>query len=162
MVLKGPNSSDPKFHIWDEEDSTIMSWLWNSMVLEISGTCVFLTSAKEIWDVVNETYSKVCDTTQIFEIKMRISYTRQGDRFVTEYANILKSLCQKLDDYQCLKMMCREDAVLLKRFVEKERIFEFLASLNVEYDHKRSQVLGRDQLPSLNETISMIQAEEGR
>ncbi|RVW58406.1 hypothetical protein CK203_114378 [Vitis vinifera] len=112
-----PNSSDPKFHIWDEEDSTIMSWLWNSMVLEISGTCVFLTSAKEIWDVVNETYSK---------------------------------------------MMCSEDAALLKRFVEKERIFEFLASLNVEYDHKRSQVLGRDQLPSLNETISMIQAEEGR
>ncbi|RVW58058.1 hypothetical protein CK203_117317 [Vitis vinifera] len=117
LVLKGPNSSDPKFHIWDEEDSTIMLWLWNSMVLEISGTCVFLTSAKEIWDVVNETYSK---------------------------------------------MMCSEDAALLKRFVEKERIFEFLASLNVEYDHKRSQVLGRDQLPSLNETISMIQAEEGR
>ncbi|KAL6310719.1 hypothetical protein AAG906_014274 [Vitis piasezkii] len=78
LVLKGPNSSDPKFHIWDEEDSTIMSWLWNSMVLEISGTC----------------------------------------------------------------MMCSEDAALLKRFVEKERIFEFLASLNVEYDHKRSQVLG--------------------
>ena len=52
-----------------------MSWLWNSMVLEISGTCVFLTSAKEIWDVVNETYSKVCDTTQIFEIKMRIFAT---------------------------------------------------------------------------------------
>ena len=75
MVLKGPNSSDPKFHIWDEEDSTISSWLWNSMVLEISGTCVFLTSAKEIWDVVNETYSKVCDTTQIFEIKMRIFAT---------------------------------------------------------------------------------------
>ncbi|KAL6311905.1 hypothetical protein AAG906_001782 [Vitis piasezkii] len=93
LVLKGPNSSDPKFHIWDEEDSTIMSWLWNSMVLEISGTCVMQP---------------------------------------------------------------------LKRFVEKERIFEFLASLNVKYDHKRSQVLGRDQLPSLNETISMIQAEEGR
>ncbi|KAL6311482.1 hypothetical protein AAG906_025583 [Vitis piasezkii] len=110
-------SDDPKFHIWDEEDSTIMLWLWNSMVLEISGTCVFLTSTKEIWDVVNETYSK---------------------------------------------MMCSEDAALLKRFVEKERIFEFLASLNVEYDHKRSQVLGKDQLPSLNETISMIQAEEGR
>ncbi|RVW57734.1 hypothetical protein CK203_117386 [Vitis vinifera] len=38
----------------------------------------------------------------------------------------------------------------------------YLQCLNVEYDHKRSQVLGRDQLPSLNETISMIQAEEGR
>ena len=140
----------------------IMSWLWNSMVPKINSTCIFFTMVKEIQDAVNETYSKVHDVTQIFEIKMRISYTRQGDRFVTEYANILKSLCQKLDDYQCLKMMCNEDATLLKRFVEKERIFEFLVGLNVEYDQKRSQVLGRDELPSLNETISMIRVEKGR
>ena len=140
----------------------IMSWLWNSMVPEISGTCMFFTTTKEIWDVVNETYSKVCDATQIFQIKTRISATRQGDRSITEYANILKSLWQELDHYQCLKMMCSEDAALLKRFVEKERIFEFLAGFNVEYDQKQSQVLGRDELPSLNETISMIRAEEGR
>ena len=54
------------------------------------------------------------------------------------------TLWQELHHCQCLKMMCSEDVALLKRFVEKERIFEFLASLNVEYDHKRSQVLGRD------------------
>ena len=112
----------------------IMSWLWNSMVPEISGTCMFFTTTKEIWDVVNETYSKVYDVTQIFEIKTRIYATRQGDRSITEYANILKILWQELDHYQCLKMMCSEDAALLKRFVEKERIFEFLAGLNVEYD----------------------------
>lgn len=101
------------------------------MIVEFHGsrnlcTCMFFTTTKEIWDVVNETYSKVCDATQIFEIKTRISATRQGD--------ILKSLWQELDHYQCLKMTCSEDAALLKRFVEKERIFEFLAGLNVEYD----------------------------
>ena len=109
------------------------------MIVEFHGsrnlcTCMFFTTTKEIWDVVNETYSKVCDVTQIFEIKTRISATRQGDRSITEYANILKSLWQELDHYQCLKMMCSEDAALLKRFVEKERIFEFFAGFNVEYD----------------------------
>ncbi|RDX96278.1 hypothetical protein CR513_21086, partial [Mucuna pruriens] len=27
---------DPKFEAWDDEDSPIMTWLWNSMTLEIS------------------------------------------------------------------------------------------------------------------------------
>ncbi|RVW43800.1 Retrovirus-related Pol polyprotein from transposon TNT 1-94 [Vitis vinifera] len=73
-------------------------------------------------------------------IKTRISATRQGDRSITEYANILKSLWQELDHYQCLKMMCSEDAALLKRFVEKERIFEFLAGLN---DQDSGRMIGR-------------------
>ena len=134
----------------------IMSWLWNSMVPKISNTCVFFTLIKEIWDAVNETYSKVRDMTQIFEIKTRVSATRQDNHSVIKYANILKSLWQELDYYQCLKMMCSEDAALLKRFVEKEKIFKFIPGLNVEYDQKQSQVLGKDELPSFNETIFMI------
>ena len=134
----------------------IMSWLWNSMVPKISNTCVFFTLIKEIWDAVNETYSKVRDMTQIFEIKTRVSATRQDNHSVIKYDNILKSLWQELDYYQCLKMMCSEDAALLKRFVEKEKIFKFIPGLNMEYDQKQSQVLGKDELPSLNETIFMI------
>ncbi|RDX98646.1 hypothetical protein CR513_18405, partial [Mucuna pruriens] len=32
----GPSRDDPKFEAWDDEDSLIMTWLWNSMTLEIS------------------------------------------------------------------------------------------------------------------------------
>ena len=48
--LFGPtiNKDDPNFVSWDEEDSQIMSWLWNSMKLEKSRTCMFLSMAKEI------------------------------------------------------------------------------------------------------------------
>ena len=57
-----------------------------------------------------------------------------------------------------------EDAAILKRFVEKERIFEFLAGLNLEFDQVQVQVrvLGKEDLPSINETISIIRAEKGR
>src|ERR1051325_8110591 len=47
-----PDETDPKFKSWDEEDSMIMVWLWNSMVPEISDTCMFLKSTKEIWEAV--------------------------------------------------------------------------------------------------------------
>ena len=34
----GPKKGDPKFDAWDEQDSMVISWLWNSMLLEISDT----------------------------------------------------------------------------------------------------------------------------
>ena len=39
---------DPHFEAWDEEDSMIMAWLWNSMIPKISDTCMFLATAKDI------------------------------------------------------------------------------------------------------------------
>ncbi|RVW55213.1 hypothetical protein CK203_067143 [Vitis vinifera] len=46
-----------------------------------------------------------------------------------------------MDDYQCIQMKDSEDAVILKRFVEKERNFEFLAGLNLEFDQVRVRKL---------------------
>ena len=54
-----------------------------------------------------------------------------------------------------------KDVVVLKRFLEKDHIYDFLAGLNVEFDAVRVQILGNQDLPSLNETISIISAKEG-
>ena len=59
-------------------------------------------------------------------------------------------------------MKCSENATPHKRFVEKERIYDFLAGLNSEFDAVRVQIPGKEDLPSLNEVISLIRAEEGR
>lgn len=47
-------------------------------------------------------------------------------------------------------------------FVEKDRIYDFLTSLNIEFDAVRVHILGKEDLPSLNETIAVIRVEEGR
>lgn len=72
----GPKKGDPQFDTWDEQDSMIMSWLWILMTHEISDTCMFLTIAKGIWDVVHQIYSKALDTTQVYEIKAKIEATK--------------------------------------------------------------------------------------
>jgi hypothetical protein len=50
-----PSPKDLKFTLWDEEDSMIMSWLWNSIMPEVCGPCMFLVTAKDIWDAVRQT-----------------------------------------------------------------------------------------------------------
>lgn len=57
LLGTGPKKGDPNFETWDEQDSLLMSWLWNLMLPKISITCVFLGTAKEIWDTVKQTYS---------------------------------------------------------------------------------------------------------
>lgn len=111
---------------------------------------------------VKQTYSKVRDTAQIYEIKTKISSTKQGSQSITEYSNLLQSLWQEMDHYQCIQMKCIEDAPFLKRFVEKDQIYDFLAELNIEFDVVRVQILRKEDLPQLNETIEIVRAEEGR
>ena len=57
-------------------------------------------------------------------------------------------------------MECSKDAIIYQEFLEKERLFDFLAGLNGEFDQVRVQILGRDPLPSLNEAFSIVRGEE--
>ena len=114
------NEDDSKFAAWEEEDSQIMSWLWNSMQPEISRTCMFLPIAKEVRESVCQTYSKVRDAAQIFDLKTKIHNTKQGTLSVTEYYNIVIGLWLELDQYQNLKMKCSTDAAMHQEFIERE------------------------------------------
>ena len=49
----GLRKGDAWFVVWNELDSIIMSWLCNLMMPKISGTCMFLKTIKDIWDVVH-------------------------------------------------------------------------------------------------------------
>ena len=79
-----------------------------------------------------------------------------------EYYNLMKSLWQEMDYYQNLQMKCSEDAAMLRKFVDRERIFKFLVGLNIEFDQVRVQVLRKEDLSSINEVFSIIRGKEGR
>ncbi|RVW76008.1 Retrovirus-related Pol polyprotein from transposon RE1 [Vitis vinifera] len=157
-----PKLGDPHFEAWDEEDSMIMAWLWNSMIPEISDTCMFLATAKDIWDAIQQTYSKARDAAQVYEVKVKTVATKQGDKTVTEYANQLKSLWQELDHYRVIKTKCPEDAAILKDFIEQDRVYDFLVGLNPEFDQVRIQILGKQEVPCFNEVVALIRGEESR
>ncbi|RVX16321.1 hypothetical protein CK203_014550 [Vitis vinifera] len=158
----GPKPGDPRFEAWDEEDSMIMAWLWNSMTPEISDTCMFLATAKDIWDAIQQTYSKARDAARVYEVKVKTIAAKQGSKTVTEYANQLKALWQELDHYRVIKTKCPEDAAILKDFIEQDRVYDFLVGLNPEFDQVRIQILGKQEVPCFNEVVALIRGEESR
>ena len=53
---------------------------------------LFLPTAKDVWDVVQDMYSDVDNSSQIFELKTKLWKSRQGDRDVTTYYNEMVTL----------------------------------------------------------------------
>ncbi|KAJ1403370.1 Retrotransposon gag domain [Sesbania bispinosa] len=153
LTESGPKQEDPKFTTWDEEDSMIMAWLWNSMIPEISDTSMFLISTKEIWDAVEQTYSKAKDVAQVYEVKVKTLVAKQGNKTVTEYVNQLKSLWMELDHYRVIKAKCTEDSALLKEYIEQDRVYDFLVGLNPEFDQVRIQILGKQKSPAVEKAM---------
>lgn len=92
LLRQAPIKEDPTYIAWDEEDFMIMHWLWDFMDISISDTRMFLISAKEILDCVQQTYSKARNVAHVYEIKIIVFATKQGEKSVTGYANSLQSL----------------------------------------------------------------------
>lgn len=40
-----------------------------------------------------------------------------------------------------------EDATTLRNFIDQDRVYDFLAGLNSEFDQVRVQILGKDEVP---------------
>lgn len=66
----------PKSILWDEFDSMSMTWLWSTFLLDISGSFMSLSTTKEIWDLVKQTYLKVKDVALIYKIKTKLNTTK--------------------------------------------------------------------------------------
>ena len=100
------------FKTLEAENSMVMVWLVNSMDPEIGQTYLFLLTAKEMWDAINKTLSDLGNSTQVYEIKIRICETKKGALGVTKYYGIL---WQELDHYYAAKWENAEDVAQFKR-----------------------------------------------
>ncbi|KAF7829798.1 histone-lysine N-methyltransferase ASHH2 isoform X1 [Senna tora] len=157
-----PQPDDPKFKTWNAENQMVMSWLINSMDLEIGQDFMFFASAAEIWKAAKESYSDVENTAELFEIKGALHDLKQGELSVPQYFNTLNRYWLQLDMFECPEWKCSEDAETYKKLVEKERIYKFLLGLNKSLDNIRGRILSVKPLPSLREVLSTVRHEESR
>eukprot|EP00252_Welwitschia_mirabilis_P002409 TRINITY_DN1235_c0_g1_i6.p1 TRINITY_DN1235_c0_g1~~TRINITY_DN1235_c0_g1_i6.p1 ORF type:complete len:1428 (+),score=264.56 TRINITY_DN1235_c0_g1_i6:585-4868(+) len=157
-----PDEDAAEFDQWDSENSLVMSWLINSMKPEISRSYMFLDTAAKIWESASETYSQRGNDVQVFEIRNKLRNLKQCDKTVSQYFAELSGLWQELDYYQDFQAECPKDATKFRKMVDKERVFDFLAGLNPEYDQIRGAILEKDPFPSVQLAHSMIQKEKNR
>ena len=132
-----PEKFDSAYATWDAENSMIMAWLVNAMEEDISANYMCYSTAKELWDNVNQMYSDFGNQSQVYELETKLREIRQGENTVTKYFNTLKGLWQDLDLFMDYEWKCSKDENYHRKMVECSRIFKFLASLNLDFDELR-------------------------
>ena len=76
---------------WHQNDTSVMTWLLNSMEPQVARLFMYKDPAKEIWDETKEMYGQDQNFSYIFHLKQEISQIKQGTRTVTEYYGDLKA-----------------------------------------------------------------------
>ena len=100
---------------------------------------LFLPTTKDVWEVVRETYLDLENSTQIFELKTKLWWLKQGEREVTKYYNAMKGLWQELDLCFEEEWDCPTNSVRHMKRVENDGVFVFLESLNKNLDKVKRQ-----------------------
>ncbi|XP_058228230.1 uncharacterized protein LOC131336415 [Rhododendron vialii] len=142
--------------------SLVMTWLFNSMRADIRHTFLLLDTPYQIWTTAAQTYSQQGNDAQCFELRKRLRTLEQNHRSVAVYFADLSGAWGEFDYYQGFQAVCAVDAANWLKRMEKERVYDFLAGLDLELDPIRVQVLGRVPFPSLGEAYSIVQQEESR
>ena len=137
LFRSAPAKTDRGYHIWDAENSMVMAWLVNAMNEDIGGNYMCYQTAKELWDSVHQMYSDLTNDSQVYELELQLGETKQGGNSVTKYFSIMKGLWQDLDMFDDYVWKCPDDCKHYQKTIEHNRIFKFLAGLNMDLDDVR-------------------------
>ena len=96
----------------------------------------------------------------MFELNLKLSDIRQGGNSVIQYFHSLKRMWQELDLFDTYEWKSTDDQKHYRKIVEDGRIYKFLVGLNVEFDEVRGRILGKSNLPNINDVFSEVRREE--
>ncbi|XP_073129675.1 uncharacterized protein [Henckelia pumila] len=157
-----PSQKDASYKVWVAENSIVLAWLINSMEPNISRRYLWFQTAKEVWDAAYRMCSDIGNASQIFELRSKLKDIKQGTNSVTQYFSELQDIWQELDLFLENSSVCAECSIKKKTNLDKERVFDFLAGLNLNLDDVRGRVVARDPFPSTEDAFAEVRREEMR
>ncbi|XP_070680768.1 uncharacterized protein [Malus domestica] len=157
-----PAEADALYAIWEEENAMVQSWLLNSMTRDVRAIFLRLSTAKDVWDAVTQTYSIEKDASKLYELRRQALATRQNGEPLSAYYGKLQQTWQEIDFLRPGKLKCADDIATRETEISEERLYYFLAGLDPHLDHVRSQVLTQTTLPSVRAAYALVNAEASR
>lgn len=105
-------------------------------------------------------YSNLGNTSQVFELQLKLKEMKQEFQSVTQYFSNLQDLWQELNLFLKDDSTCAECNVKQQRNLEKECVYDFLVKLNRNLDEVRDQVSSRIPFPNTEKAFIEVWQEE--
>ena len=144
------------------ENAIVKGWLINSMESFLVGNFIRFPTAKQVWDSITTTYFDGSDTSQVYDLRRRVTRMRQGGESIEKYYNDLQGLWRKIDFRRPNPMECAADIQKYNSILQEERVYIFLDGLDDWLDNIRSDVLQLKPFPTVEQAYAHVKREDTR
>ncbi|GFS36933.1 hypothetical protein Acr_00g0048770 [Actinidia rufa] len=127
------------------ENAQIRLCMWNTTEPQISSSLVSLTSAKQVWDQVNEMFSRVGNLRHSYNLHQTFFSLTLGDISLKDYYVRFQAVCEEINQSEPIS----SDVVVMQRQQESMWVASFLSG----FDGAHSQILGAKEFPSFSEVF---------
>ncbi|XP_065631528.1 uncharacterized protein LOC136068320 [Quercus suber] len=154
-----PDLDSPLYDDWESCNTMVLSWMINSMHVDVSSNIMYCETAREMWIELQNVYSQG-NGPKVYNLQTEISQIRQNQMSVTEFYSKFKRLWDQLLNYEPMpECSCGAMKTLINSH-NKAYVMRFLMGLNEVFDTVRSQILMMDPFPSMSKVYSLILQEE--
>ncbi|CAL2238977.1 unnamed protein product [Prunus armeniaca] len=115
---------------WD----ILMGWLINFLEQSLIGNFIRFSTVKAVWDAIATTYNDGTDTSQVYDLKRRVSRMRQAGSSIETYYNTLQSLWREIDFRRPNMMEYENDIKRYNDILQEDRVYIFLDGLDDRID----------------------------
>lgn len=163
-TIKKPEKSSKDYMLWMRVDAMIKGWLSTAMEKNIRDSVKYAATSSEIWADLNERFGKE-SAPRAYELKQKIASTRQNGNSVSTYFTQLRALWDEsqsihpLPRCSCSNCECNIGKKMIEH-QEKERLYEFLMGLDVDFTVIRTQILATKPVVSLGTAYHLVAEDE--
>lgn len=160
--LPQPSQTDPSFRKWRTENAIVKGWLINSMEQSLVGNFIRFATARQVWDAIATTYFDGSDSSQVYDLRRRVSRMRQSGGSLEKYYTDLQGLWREIDFRRPNPMECALDIQQYNSLLQEERVYVFLDGLDDRLDNIRSDVLQLKPFPTIEQAYAYVRREDTR
>ncbi|XP_075670230.1 uncharacterized protein LOC142640000 [Castanea sativa] len=149
----------PLYEDWESCNTMVLSWLINSMHVDVSSSIMYCETAREMWLKLQRVFSQG-NGPKVYNLQQEISQITQGQLSVTEYYSKFKKLWDQLIHYEPLPTCTCGAMKILSIAHEKSYVMRFLMGLNESFETVRSHILMLEPFPSMSKVYALVLQEE--
>jgi len=136
-----PPATDSFFRKWCTDNAIVKGWLINSMDPSLIGNFMRFPTAKMVWDSIATTYFDGSDTSQVYDLRRRVTQLKQAGGTLEQYYNDLQGLWREIDFRRPNPIECAVDIHKYNTIIQEDRVYVFLDGLDNRLDKIRGDVL---------------------
>ncbi|KAL9231992.1 hypothetical protein vseg_007144 [Gypsophila vaccaria] len=148
---------------WQRCNDMVFSWILNALSAQIADSVLYCDTAKSVWDELQDRYDQT-NGAQLYSVQKSLSDFSQGNDSITTYFTKIKAIWDEIDamgmNPTCTcTCSCGSKQKQIK-YLEDQKIVQFLMGLNDSYTTIRGALLMQNPLPKLGIVYNTLIQEE--